>query len=119
MSESKNAAVRGKGTGSPRAERGQNIGRNTLQDRLLLGPRLVNQELVHAGFGIGSHHTLERSDRLPRIAGHHRGPAIQRADDRLWITTNLSALLVEKVIARAHLVNRAEGVPGIGVFGDD
>src|SRR6266699_2005124 len=98
---------------------GEDLSRHPVQLADLFVAGLVEDELVDAGLDVGLEHTVEGVLRHPRIEVGLRHPVIERSVERVGVASDLSAVVVEHLVALAHLLGCAEGVPGVRVPGDD
>src|SRR5579875_37512 len=97
----------------------QHVGCHALYDVETIGTGRVDDELIDAGLTIAVDDLFEGVGGGPGIIRHDGRPAIERADDGVWIAPDASAGLVQDLVALGHLAHAAGGVPGVGVARHD
>src|SRR5712692_3617540 len=95
----------------------QSLGGHPLEHVELVIPGLVEDELVDARLDVRPDHVVESLLRGPWIGVRLGHPVVDRPVQRLRVPTDLVTVVIEHLVALAHLLRRAKGIPGVRVPG--
>src|SRR5712692_1078238 len=95
---------------------GDRLDRNSFQQRHLVVSGLVDDEFVDPSLPVAADDVVERIEGAPGVVLGARGPQVQRTHDLLGIAAHLRAFLVQHLVSRADLIDRAERIPAVGVL---